>query len=106
MSSTTGGGSPPEEPIEDSSTEGGGNNPNSDHHQQVTTGNPVTRTSGNQRRQGHNKNPQDMKTFKGETAKMNGHVFQLHAERKNKAEFADTMEALRIYASTAYTSDI
>ena len=37
---------------------------------------------------------------------MNGHVFQLHAERKNKAQFADTMEALRIYTSTAYTNDI
>ena len=36
---------------------------------------------------------------------MNEHVFQLHAERKNKAQFADTMESSRIYASTAYTND-
>ena len=44
----------------------------------------------------------ETKSFKGETTKMNGHVFQLHAERSNKAQFTDTMEALRIYASTAY----
>ena len=37
---------------------------------------------------------------------MNGHMFQTHSERTNKSQFADTMEALRIYASTAYKSDI
>ena len=36
---------------------------------------------------------------------MNGHVFELHSERKNKAQFADTMEALMIYASTLCKSD-
>ena len=37
---------------------------------------------------------------------MNGHVFQLHAERKNKAQFADTMETLRICSSKVYRSNI
>ena len=37
---------------------------------------------------------------------MNGHVFQTHAERKDKSQFEDTMEALRIYASSAYKNDI
>ena len=37
---------------------------------------------------------------------MNGHVFQLHAERTNKLQFEGTMEALRIYSSTTYKSDI
>ena len=48
----------------------------------------------------------DVKKFKGETSKMNGHVFQLHAERSNKAHFDDLMEALRIYSSTVYKNDI
>ena len=37
---------------------------------------------------------------------MNKHVFQLHAKRKNKAQFVDTMEALRIYSSTVYKNDV
>ena len=37
---------------------------------------------------------------------MNGRVFQSHSERKNKAQFADTMEALRIYSSLVYKDDI
>ena len=37
---------------------------------------------------------------------MNGHIFQLHAKRKNKSQFADTMEALRMYASSAFKNDI
>ena len=37
---------------------------------------------------------------------MNGHVFQLHAERFNRPQFEDTMEALRIYSSTIYKNDI
>ena len=35
----------------------------------------------------------DVKKFRGETVKMNGHVFQLHAERTNLSQFEDTMEA-------------
>ena len=30
----------------------------------------------------------------------------MHAERTNKSQFEDTTEALRIYSSTAYKSDI
>ena len=37
------------------------------------------------------KGNQDARKFKGKTLKMNGHVFQLHAERTNKSEFKDTM---------------
>ena len=37
---------------------------------------------------------------------MNGHVFQIHAERNNKSQFEDTMESLRIYASSAFKNDI
>ena len=57
----------------------------------------------------HKDNPRsttDIKKCRGETANMNGHVFQLHSERKNKAQFADTMEALRIYSSLVYKDDI
>ena len=52
------------------------------------------------------KGKQDTRKFRGETTKMNGHVFQLHAARTNKSQFEDTMEALHIYSSTAYKSDI
>ena len=36
----------------------------------------------------------ETKSFKGETTKINGHVFQTHAERRDKSQFEDTMEAL------------
>ena len=94
--------SPAEQP-EVPSTGGSANAPNS--QQQVASGNANQRAATHSRGN-HSKGPQDTKSFKGETLKMNGHVFQLHAERKNKAQFTDTMEALRIYASTAYKNDI
>ena len=37
---------------------------------------------------------------------MNGNVFQLATERKKKDQFDDTMEALKIYASTKFADDI
>jgi len=37
---------------------------------------------------------------------MNGRVFELHVERRNKSQFPDTMEALIFYTSTAYNNDI
>ena len=80
----------PPEPVEVPSTRGGGNTPN--NQQQGAPGNATQRTPSAT----NPKNPQDTKAFKGATAKMNGHVFQLHAERKNKPQFADTMEALKI----------
>ena len=66
----------------------------------------TTPTPRHSSRRGNQSAAKDVKVFKGETAKMNGHVFQLHAERKNKAQFSDSMEALRIYSSTAYKNDI
>ena len=45
-------------------------------------------------------------TFKGETSKLNGNVFQVHSERTDMSQFAETLEALRIYSSYAYKSDI
>ena len=58
------------------------------------------------RNRNKDKNVADTKAFRGETTKMNGHVFQTHSERTNKSQFADTMEALMIYASTAYKNYI
>ena len=37
---------------------------------------------------------------------MNGNVFQIHSERKNKSQFTETIEALRVYSSTEYKNDI
>ena len=37
---------------------------------------------------------------------MNGHVFQLHSERKNKSQFSDTVKALRVYSSETFKNDI
>ena len=44
--------------------------------------------------------------FRGKTGKINGHVFQVHSDRKNKSQFMETLEALRIYSSTTYKDDI
>ena len=44
--------------------------------------------------------------YKGETGKMNGHVFQVHSERNNKSQFMETVGALRIYSSSVYKDDI
>ena len=48
----------------------------------------------------------DTNNFKGETVRIKGQNFQLHAERRNKSQFMDTMEALKICASAAYKSNI
>ena len=37
---------------------------------------------------------------------MNGNVFQLHSERKNKSQFIDTIEAICVYSLFEYKSDI
>jgi len=37
---------------------------------------------------------------------MNGNVFQLATERKKRDQFEDTLEALKIYASTKFSDDI
>ena len=69
--------------------------------------NPPNNQSGTPRtRQVKNREKLDVKKFKGETNKMNRHVFQLHAERSNKSQFDASMEALRIYSSTVYKNDI
>ena len=44
--------------------------------------------------------------FKGETKEMGGHVFQTHSEQRKRGQFQDTMDALKIYLSTIYKSDI
>ena len=45
-------------------------------------------------------------TFKGETSKLNGNVFQVHSEQKDESQFIETIEVLRVYASSSYKSDI
>ena len=52
------------------------------------------------------KNVTQIKEFRGDTVKLNGNVFQVHSERKNKSQFMDSIEALRVYSSVAYRSDI
>ena len=52
------------------------------------------------------KNVTQIKEFKGDTIKLNGNVFQVHSERKNESQFMDSIEALRVYSSVAYKSDI
>ena len=57
----------------------------------------------------HNQNRKSTATtvvFKDETSKMNDNVFQVHSERNNKSQFIKTVEALRVYASSAYKIDI
>ena len=45
-------------------------------------------------------------TFKGETPGMNGNVFEIHSEQRKKGQFQESMDALKVYASTTYKKDI
>ena len=58
------------------------------------------------RQYSQNRRVAESNEFKGETAKMNGIVFQVHSERKNKSQFSDTVDALKVYSSVAYKNDI
>jgi len=44
--------------------------------------------------------------FKGEVTDMTGHVFQTHSERTKPNQFEETVNALRILASTEFKKDI
>ena len=68
---------------------------------EVSTGNPRRRPNNPNRR-----TTTVSSAFKGETGKLNGNVFQIHSERTNKSQFMDTIEALRVYSSSAYKNDI
>lgn len=37
---------------------------------------------------------------------MNGNLFQIHSEHKNKYQLMETIEAIKIYCSTEYKNDI
>ena len=79
----------------------------------VSGGTPNEDTTGNgadaTRRRPFNPNRRPASTnntFKGETSKLNGNVFQVHSERTNMSQFMKTLEALRVYSSSAYKRDI
>ena len=42
---------------------------------------------------------------KGEK-EMNGHVFQTNSEQKNRDQFQDTLDALKVYSSKIYRKNI
>lgn len=44
--------------------------------------------------------------FRGNVTSMNGHVFQLHSERRKKGQFQDTLDALKTLAATEFKSEI
>jgi hypothetical protein len=44
--------------------------------------------------------------FKGGTSGMNGHVFQLFSEQKNRSQFQDTVEQLKVYSATSYKDQV
>ena len=44
--------------------------------------------------------------FIGDTPDMLGHVFQVHSEQRTRGQFQDTMDQLKIYASTNYKKEI
>jgi len=45
-------------------------------------------------------------SFKGDMKAMNGHVFQTHSERNKPGQFKDTLNALKLLASTEYKKDL
>lgn len=57
-------------------------------------------------RQGQGNRQSNNRGFVGDTKGMNGHVFQVHAEQKKRGQFQDTLDMLKIYASTAFKKDI
>jgi hypothetical protein len=63
------------------------------------------RRNGNNR-QNQNKQAGNGGGFLGDTKDMNGHVFQVHAEQTKRGQFQETLDMLKIYASTAYKKDI
>ena len=80
---------------------------NQDHEAQA--GQPSAHGKGTNER---NENPKTnrfgarwVSTFKGETAEMNGNVFQLQSEKARKGQFDDTMEALQRYSAKVYPKD-
>ena len=44
--------------------------------------------------------------FAGDTPDMLGHVFQVHSEQRTRGQFQDTLDQLRIYASTNYKKEV
>ena len=66
----------------------------------VNGGNNADNVTGNgheyNRRRGYNANKKPSATtnvFRGETGKMNGHVFQVHSERVKRGEVKEDVEA-------------
>ena len=44
--------------------------------------------------------------FAGDTPDMLGHVFQVHSEQRTRGQFQDTLDQLKIYASTNYKKEV
>ena len=67
-----------------------------------------TRTGNNTCNYGNNKTytRTNEEKIKGKSTALNGHVFQVHAERPKKDQLQDTLDALKIYTSTIYIKDI
>jgi hypothetical protein len=83
------------------SSNSGTNNRNTNNNNQQQGGRQNYNQHNQRRQQRHDNN-----NFKGETTGMNGNVFQTHAEQRKRGQFQDTLDALRIFASTAYRKDI
>ena len=99
MSNASGGEPPNVEPSSDSTEN---QNQNREGSRNARTG---TGGRGNTRHSNRGKPGQYTNKFKGKTVKMNGNVFQLHSECKNKSQFIDTIEALRVYSSSVLAND-
>ena len=64
------------------------------------------RGNGSQNTQQRSSQKTTKDLFKGKETEMNGHVFELPSETKNRGQFKDTLEALQIYASKHFKKDI
>ena len=72
-------------------------------------GNRAGRSGGRSNRSRNKWNRSNRNTkhkFNGKKSDMNGNVFQLQAERKQKGQFQDTLEQLQVYASANYKKEI
>ena len=79
----------------------------------TTIGGRTTNTSNNNNTRTSSKNNQNdnnrgnrTSSFLGNVANMQGNVFQLHSERREKGQFQDTLDALKTLAATEFKSEI
>ena len=90
------------------SSQTGSNPPTGTGEESTTKSNKHTYKQKGKYDGGKKKRSEDNRKIKfgGDTPDMLGHVFQVHSEQRTRGQFQDTMDQLKIYASTNYKKEI